>query len=58
MSWETTSDSTNTEFRSDNNYNFNFVKVQTFNSPNPGTQNTMNKSESRRCKWLAAVSKC
>jgi len=33
MSWETTSDGTNTEFQSDNNYNFNFVKVQTSNSP-------------------------
>ena len=29
--WEITSDGTNTEFPSDNNCNFNFVKVQTSN---------------------------
>jgi len=33
MSWEITSDGTNTEFQSDSNGNCNFVKVQTSNRP-------------------------
>jgi hypothetical protein len=33
MSWEITSDGTDTEFQNDINCNFNFVKVQTSSMP-------------------------
>jgi len=33
MSWKITSDGIDTEFQSDNNCNFNFVKVQTSSRP-------------------------
>jgi hypothetical protein len=58
MSWEITSDSTNTEVQSDNNGNFNFVTVVTdFQQAYPGTLYTMNnsvKAEDVCGQWASA----